>query len=466
MPYVLEYTSRHYQRRTARRRAAAAFCAGFAAAAAGFVAFVASSVGNPTFSEIVNSGYTVKKTGERVEAYQMTANKALLLKEKWDAAAARQAEFMPYLRLVWSEVPVTNLVAAVAEALRVRPVNLLRPVGFSVRMEDASGDWTDLKGDYVRKLVASLRFLTDDGHDEDMAAEACASLSNLFASVSIPGVGTNATVRKFSFPAGNRAGLEVTAEYAFPTVRSMPVSRKLDEVVKKIAAFQKEMAEEQSKWKNASGAKGNVDVQWNLLLSGRYPWQRGLQRKLVSSPNFLNPARLQKFVSSLPTASKLDEVKREFEIRANGLTNALDNALFSEYDVNQWDPAEIHVTKNLLEKAWGSIAVPTNRILRTAMAEEALTLRHPRRKSVGGVRLADPFRTEVANHYAFAQWRYSYASTNSPVRLTDLSEGLAGYSGSGHGYEPESVEATLGPDGKISKLTVGGLVPVRLMHED
>ena len=55
MPYVLEYTSRHYQRRPARRRAVAAFCAGFAAAAAGFVAFVASSVRARKSNEIISA---------------------------------------------------------------------------------------------------------------------------------------------------------------------------------------------------------------------------------------------------------------------------------------------------------------------------------------------------------------------------------------------------------------------------
>ena len=513
MPYVLEYTSRHYQRRRARRRTAFATLVSMAALAAFIAAWAVSVARQPTFHQIVSIGYTDEK-GQKVPPYQQLAQKAFKLQASWDSATARQAELMPYLRLVWSSVPATNLAAAVVEALAERPIPPLEPLGFTLRMADKPADWAGTDDAFVRGLVLSVRWRTSESHDEDAADAARAALSNLFDSASAPLVASNAVVRKVDFPEGNRAGLDVSAEYAFPTVRRLPVSANLGKVVTALRAFHDEAAAIElfdkgdlsqkptiqaafaefddhrrrpvpfadsmdpgawiasagfPKWSlpGSASARRTVDA-WTLRTQGRYPWHRGLQRKLMASKNWYAPLRLDAFLQQLPSAASLAEVEKTFDGKCQGLTNALENAALVAFDVDDVnDPKPIHTTLNLLAEAYGSAFVPTNRLFGTPLPGEELVIHHPRRKAVGGLRVADDFGT--TNRYAFADWRYAFATTNAPPPLASLPAGFAAFVGEGQGYAPDTLEVSLRREGgslRVTDIVATGLLPVRLPAEE
>ena len=516
MPYVLEYTGRHYQKRRAVRRAALAAVAATLAVAAFVAAWAVVDSRRPTFHDVVAMGYEDPKTHARIPSYQSLADRAFSLQSEWSATVERQKELMPYLRLSWSAVPATNVVAAFAEAVasfpksyRDRPVARLSPQGFSLRMADKPEDWTGPDSSYVPGLVLSVRWRTAESHDEDAASAARAALSNLFAFASSPLVATNARVCKVDFPAGNRAGLEVFAEYAFPTIRRLPVSKNLGKIETALLAFHEEAASaavldakksggekisvadvyrdidkgkrfadefarsmDPGAWLgrhplfNASGK--SAVIAWNAATTGRYPWRRSLQRKLMSSKNWYDPVKFGEFVKSLPTPPDIAGVRATYDEKCQGFTNAVDNAAFVAYDVEDVnDPKRIHETRNLLDEAYGSAFVPTNRFFGMSLDGESLVLRHPRRKNSGGIRLGDSFgRT---NRYAFAEWTYSFASTNAPSAFSALPAGLAGFTGEGQGWAPVSLDVSF-DDGasppRVSRVEIRGLLPVRLPAEE
>ena len=516
MPYVLEYTSRHCQRRRARRRALAACVAAFAAVVALVSAWAVADSRRPTFHDVVSAGYEEPATRRRIPSYQSLADKAFSLQSAWNAAVERQKELMPYLRLAWSAVPETNVLAALSDALANypesyldRPVARLEPLGFSLRMADTSADWTGPDAAYVHGLVLSVRWRTADSHDEDAAAAARAALSNLFAFASSPLVATNARVRKVDFPAGNRAGLDVAAEWSFPTVRRLPVSKNLDKIVSSLRAFHDEAASlavldakkagmapttvaeayraidagkrfadafatsmDPGAWLKRHPLLNASDnpavVAWDARTTGRYPWQRSLQRKLMSSRNWYDPGKLAAFLDSLPTPGGIGDVRGTYGEKCLGFTNAVDNASFVAYDVEDVnDPKTIHETRNLLEEAFGSAFIPTNRFFGRPLEGEELVLRHPRRKNSGGFRLEDS--TGRTNRYAFAEWRYSFASTNAPSAFSALPGGFAGFTGEGQGWAPVSLdvsfeEGTRPP--RVARVEARGLLPVCLPAEE
>ena len=514
MPIVLEYTSRRYQARRAIRRAAASLLMSVVVICALIGAWASSASRQPTFRDIVAVGYEDSSGSSkvRIESYQTLADKTFRLLEKWDAARARQRAVMPYLRLVWSAVPVTNVVSDLASILDSRYIEPLRPAGFSVRVQDRPDDWSGLDGGFARTLRASVRWRTVSGHDEDTAAAACAAISNLFESASAI-VATNVVVRKVDFPGGNNAGLDVVAEFDFPTVRRMPYSANLPKVAARLRAFHKEAAEttlfppgdmsvkqslqaafgelddkrprptrfedsmDPGRWivnaglkawggLGSAGARRTVEV-WNDRVGATLPWKRGLQARLLSSPNFLSPPKLQELLAALPSPNDLDSVSEAFAVKCAGFTNALENAAFSEFDLNVFDPAELHDTANLLDVAEGTSLVPTNRLLVAIRTGEKLILKHPRRKTTGGVFLPLPDSGGVlTNRFDFAQWRYSYASTNSTATVRNVGDGLSAFAGAGHGYAPESVEVSLDPDGRVVSFSASGLLPVRLPVEE
>lgn len=522
MPYVLEYTSRHYQHRRSRARSAVSTVAVVVFGGALFGLYAIAASRQPTFGDIVEKGFEDKSgiAPIQVDSYQTLANKAFKLERQWNEAVARQAEFMPYLRHLWSAVPLTNVlsdaVALLADPGPDLPADLLAPQFLSLAFTDGPADWTGPDADYLHSLRLTLRWRTVTGHDEDTAARAAFALSNLFARAASPAIASNPPVSRVTFPEGNCAGLDVVAEYDFPTVRRMPVSANLAKAIEALSTFHKEAVETEiypakdpsvkptlqsaftdlddrrarpvpfaeamdpgawiataglSKWTGVStdiaAAKRTVE-EWNRRVHGRYPWERGLQRRLMASPNFLPPARLQEFVNGLPDPGRLKATVEAFNEKSSGLTNSLATSSFSDYDENVFSPEDIHPTGNLLDVAWGTTLVPTNRLLVTERPGEKLVVRHPRPKASGGVHLVlpDPVVPGIVstNRFAFAEWRYDFTSTNAPAALPDIASGLAGFVGCGIGYEPAAIEANLGPTG-VSRLVVTGLIPVQFPQE-
>ena len=217
---------------------------------------------------------------------------------------------------------------------------------------------------------------------------------------------------------------------------------------------------------SSQGAAEEFYRLWQTATAGRMPWERAKMDAFMRGSNFVSAAALREFVGRLPAASEIRKNRRALDDKVSGLTNALRAALFEPFDATPGEKrSPEHDTVNLLALGAETGVLPPGVPPVPALpadADQRFTVRFPTAANPGGRHLVVDGRPDKTSRCTFAAWHYGFSSTNAPVAVAAVADGLRGFFGAGLGYEPESAEMQFAADGGVKRFEMDGIVPVLL----
>lgn len=370
----------------------------------------------------------------------------------------------------------------------------------------------------ARPLSFGVKWRTLAPFGEEKGAEIRAFATNAVALAARPWAPSNApSAAVLKFADGGMAGESVDASWTLPGAPLLPVSPQLDSVVAALANMSAELrkmklgasksgGEEKSvenlklkldarnrarqekmireyersldpgEWMRQRFDPSAFDFQsrdvaaefyrlWQVATTGRLPWERKMDSFMRGS-NFVEAVALRAFQARMPKVDDIKASRRSLDDKVCGLTNAIRAALFDPFDATPGERrAPEHETVNLLALGAETGVLPPGVPPVPALpgdADQRFTVRFPTAANPGGRHLVVAGRPDRTSRCAFAAWHYGFSSTNAPVAVSAVADGLRCFFGAGWGYEPESAEIRFSGDGGVVRFEMDGIVPVLL----